>query len=94
VVFHHKVQKLSSGTGYPGGPGKRAIKWLYVCVYKWPSVLCAFSALTLLVRWQEVHAAYEKMEWWGTGVIICLERGANNLHMVQLMPLPPSHLLL
>jgi len=23
------------------------------------------------------------------GVVICLERGANDLHMVQLMPLPP-----
>jgi len=27
-------------------------------------------------------------------VIICLEQGANDLHMVQLMPLPPHHLLL
>jgi len=27
-------------------------------------------------------------------VVICLERGANDLHMVQLMPLPPHHLLL
>jgi len=54
----------------------------------------AFSALTLLVGWQEGHPASEKMEWWGTGVVICLERGANNLHMVQLMSLPPSHLLL
>jgi len=27
-------------------------------------------------------------------MIICLERGANDLHMVQLMPLPPHHLLL
>jgi len=26
-------------------------------------------------------------EWWGAGVVICLERGAD-LHMVQLMPLP------
>ena len=26
-------------------------------------------------------------EWWGTGVAICLERGAD-LHMAQLMPLP------
>ena len=34
------------------------------------------------------------MEWWGAGMIICLERGANDLHMVQLMPLPPRHLLL
>jgi len=28
-----------------------------------------------------------KTEWWGTGVVICLERGAD-LHTVQLMPLP------
>ena len=34
------------------------------------------------------------MEWWGAGMVICLERGANDLHMVQLMPLPPHHLLL
>jgi len=27
-------------------------------------------------------------------VVICLERGANGLHMVQLMPLPSRHLLL
>ena len=26
-------------------------------------------------------------EWWGTGVVICLERGAD-LHMAQWMPLP------
>jgi len=30
-----------------------------------------------------------KNEWWGTGVVICLECGANDLHMVWLMPLPP-----
>jgi len=28
-----------------------------------------------------------KKEWWGTGVVICLEQGAD-LHMAQLMPLP------
>ena len=28
-----------------------------------------------------------KSEWWGAGVVICLERGAD-LHMAQLMPLP------
>ena len=28
-----------------------------------------------------------KTEWWATGVVICLERGAD-LHMAQLMPLP------
>jgi len=42
----------------------------------------------LLVGWQEGHPAPTcKTEWWGVGMIICLERGAN-LHMAQLMPLP------
>jgi len=35
-----------------------------------------------------------KIEWWGAGVVICLQRSANDLHMVQVMPLPPHHLLL
>jgi len=30
-----------------------------------------------------------KTEWWGAGMVICLERDAD-LHMEQLMPLPPS----
>ena len=47
----------------------------------------AFSALTLLVGRQEGHPACEKTEWWGAGLIICLELGAD-LHMAQLMPLP------
>jgi len=33
----------------------------------------AFSALTLLVGWQEGHPAYKKLEWWGAGVVICVE---------------------
>jgi len=47
----------------------------------------AFSALTLLVGWQEGHPACKKIEWWSAGVVICLERGAD-LHMARLMPLP------
>jgi len=47
----------------------------------------AFSALMLLVGWQEGHPACKKTEWWGAGMVICLELGAD-LHMVQLMPLP------
>ena len=46
----------------------------------------AFSALTLLVGRQEGNPAC-KTEWWGAGVVICLEQGAD-LHMAQLMPLP------
>jgi len=30
-----------------------------------------------------------KTEWLGIGMVICLELGANDVHMVQLMPLPP-----
>ena len=47
----------------------------------------AFSALTLLVGRQEGHPACKKTEWWGAGMVICLERGAD-LHLAQLMPLP------
>ena len=47
----------------------------------------AFSALTLLVGRQQGHPACKKTEWWGAGVVICLERGAD-LHMAQVMPLP------
>ena len=43
----------------------------------------AFGALTLLVGRQE--------EWWDARVVICLERGADCLHMVQLTPLPSQN---
>jgi len=44
----------------------------------------AFSALTQLVGWQEGHPVCKKTEWWDTGEVICLERGAD----LQLMSLP------
>jgi len=47
----------------------------------------AFSAVTLLVGRQEGHSACKEHEWWGAGVVICLERDAD-LHMAQLMSLP------
>jgi len=43
--------------------------------------------LTLLVGRQEEHPACKKTKWWGAGVDIYLEQGAD-LHMAQLMPLP------
>jgi len=51
-----------------------------------------FSALTLLVGRQKGHLACKKLEWWGAGMVICLERDAD-LHMAQLMPLPLTLLL-
>ena len=58
---------------------------VFLVTYKYKEF--AFSVLTLLVGRQEGHPAFKKTEWWGAGVVICLERGAD-LHMVQLMPLP------
>jgi len=53
----------------------------------------SFSALTLLVgRRKGIRPV--KTEWWATGVVICIERDANDLRMVQLMPLPAHHLWL
>ena len=46
----------------------------------------SFSALTLLDGWQEGIRPV-KSEWWGAGMVICLERHAD-FHMAQLMPLP------
>jgi len=41
----------------------------------------------LLVGRHEGHLACKKTDWWGSGMVICLERVAD-LHMAQLMPLP------
>ena len=45
-------------------------------------VVKAFSALMLLVGRQEGHPACKKTEWWGAGMVICLERDAD-LHMAH-----------
>ena len=61
---------------------------MYPCMFLIVLTGCfAFSALTLLVGRQEGHAACKKTEWWGAGMVVCLEPGAD-LHMAQLMPLP------
>jgi len=40
------------------------------------------------VRWVAGRASsLQKTEWWGAGMAICLERGAD-LHTAHLMPLP------
>jgi len=46
------------------------------------------------VGWAAGRASgLEKTKWWGAGVVICLDRGAD-LHMAQLMPLPHTVFLL
>ena len=59
---------------------------LWVC-----SCLQCFDA----VGWAaESASGLQKIHCWGTGMVICLERAANDMRMVQLIPLPPHHLLL
>ena len=48
-------------------------------------VIHPFSALTRLGGRKGIRPV--KTEWWGAGMVICLEQGAD-LHIAQLMPLP------
>jgi len=61
------------------------------------TVQCACSKVFVLDRCWSLQCfdavgwvtgrACKKTEWWGAGVVVCLEWGAD-LHMAQLMPLP------
>jgi len=59
---------------HPGCPGQipQSRKTVVcVCVFQRlyvPSI--TFSALTLLVGWQEGHPACKKTEWWDVGVVV------------------------
>ena len=55
--------------------------------YYWPCSHCVPSML-----WHCCLKSIRpvKIEWWGVGVVICLEWSAGCLHMVQLMPLHPK----
>jgi len=41
--------------------------------------------------WLDVRKGIQpvKTEWWAAGMVICLGQSANDLHIVQLIPLPP-----
>ena len=61
---------------------KIAFEILLVCL----SQMC-LQCIDVLVGREEGHPACKKPEWWGAGMVICLERNAD-LHMAQQMPLP------
>jgi len=60
----------------------------YLSLYLVPLVLwcCWLGIMTSIRPVKNVQS--------GDGVVFCLEQGANNFHVVQLMPPPPCHLLL
>ena len=76
-------------------PVVQKLKYQYGCEYRAQMltvffrshVVAAFSALTLLVGWQEGHLACKKLSGGVLALVMCLERGAD-LHMAHLMPLP------
>jgi len=64
----------------------------------WPTLYsCIFMPSVLWQCWLGIRKSIcpVKIEWWGVGVVICLERGADCLYMVQHMPVSPKphHLL-
>ena len=72
VSVIHSYVCVSSASGHYSASSRLAEYCGVVC--------CAFSALTLLVGRQKGHLACKKTEWWGAGMVISLERGAD-LHM-------------
>jgi len=65
------------------------IYWLTHWTYKIYKVWCFILPSVLWRCWLGGRKGIRpvKTEWWGAGVVICPERGAE-LHMAQLMPLP------
>ena len=58
------------------------------CCCDFTALHCVSSSLYCLQCFDAVGwVAGRASEWWGAGVVICLELGAD-LHMAQLMPLP------
>jgi len=99
VGVSQTLRRWTEGATYIQQGGHHVGHWptfLVLCTLQGCGGEVAFSALTLLVWDQEGHPACKKLsgDWWGPGMVTCLEPGANDLHMVQLMPLPPHHLSL
>jgi len=62
------------------------------CIFK--VTLSDIMLSVLWLCWLDMRKSIRpvEIERWGVGVVICLERGADCLHMVQLMPLPSPNL--
>ena len=74
---------------------KDLVRWKVYNVFGTPCKWCLHVPSVLWHYWLGARKGIQfvKIEWWGVGLVICLERGADCLHMVQLMPLPSQNLL-
>jgi len=69
-------------------PGEYA--FYYACKYALSAVSSSACCLQCFGVRKSIRPV--KNEWWGVDVIVCLERGADCSHMVQLIPLHPKTL--
>jgi len=71
---------------------ERAIKRVRYCRHFLVMLLFRVMPSVLWRCWLGIRKSIQpvNIEWWGVGVVICLERGAECLHIVQLMPCHPS----
>jgi len=79
-----KWVSVSSGTASPGWSVTKGRIMVVVAVVVPSNITVVWFRLYLLFSFQ----------WWGTGMVVCLEWGAIDLYTVQPMPLPPHRLLL
>jgi len=70
----HKQDPVAGNSHIIAAEYKTSACFSYLSIpFSLTHICYAFSALTLLVGRQEGHPACKKTEWWGTGVVICLE---------------------
>jgi len=74
-------------------PSQFILPWdrLRICWLAYPVSLQYFDAVGCV---SGTASNALKIQWWDAGMVICGERNANDLHVVQLMPLSPHRLLL
>jgi len=60
----------------------KKVQWFLIT-----QTLICLQCFDVVVRVAGRASGLYRTEWWGAGVVICLERGAD-LHVAQLMPLP------
>jgi len=66
------------------------------CIYVYRPICCVCLFIAAILSsvlwhcWLDVRKSIRpvKIEWWGVGVVICLQQDADCFHVVQLMPLP------
>ena len=86
----HQIVPNSCSTQILEWRTKTSLLQFFPRLHRIPRVLQAQLPSVLWRCWLGIRKGIwpVKIEWWGIGVVTCLEWGADCLHMVQLIPLP------